>query len=66
MRRLSVTISVLFFIFLSTYSQSQTEEDEVLKIIRKVNDYWQKNYSPKVNAFWDNAAYHIGNMELIF
>ncbi|WP_129594127.1 glycoside hydrolase family 88/105 protein [Seramator thermalis] len=66
MRRLSVTISVLFFIFLSTYSQSQTEADEVLKIMRKVNDYWQKNYSPTVNAFWDNATYHIGNMEAYF
>ena len=56
MRRLVVTISTLFFIFLSTYSQSPSEADEVLKIIRKVNDYWQKHHSPKVNSFWDNAA----------
>ena len=66
MRRLVVTISSLFFIFLSTYSQSPSEADEVLKIIGKVNDYWQKHHSPKVNAFWDNAAYHTGNMEVYF
>lgn len=66
MRRLVMTISSLFFIFLSTYSQSPSEADEVLKIIGKVNDYWQKNNPPQVNAFWDNAAYHTGNMEVYF
>ena len=33
------------------------------EIITKVNDYWQKNHSPKVRSFWDEAAYHTGNME---
>lgn len=36
--------------------------DEVLRLIRKVNDYWQENNKPKVRAFWDNAAYQTGNM----
>ncbi len=32
-------------------------------IINKVNDYWQANHSPRVRSFWDEAAYHTGNME---
>jgi rhamnogalacturonyl hydrolase YesR len=34
-----------------------------VEIITKVNDYWQRNHSPKVRSFWDEAAYHTGNME---
>ena len=41
-------------------------KDEVLKIIDKVNNYWQANNSPKVRSFWDNAAYHTGNLEAYF
>ncbi|WP_455585607.1 glycoside hydrolase family 88/105 protein [Bacteroides sp.] len=38
--------------------------DEVLEIIHRVNTYWQTNYPSTVNSFWDNAAYHTGNMEV--
>ena len=34
-----------------------------IEIIEKVNDYWQQNHSVKVRSFWDEAAYHTGNME---
>ena len=34
-----------------------------IEIIEKVNDYWQQTHSPKVRSFWDEAAYHTGNME---
>ena len=34
-----------------------------VEIITKVNDYWQQTHSPKVRSFWDEAAYHTGNME---
>ena len=37
--------------------------DEVKDIIRKVNTYWQTNNPAEVRSFWDNAAYHTGNME---
>lgn len=37
--------------------------NEVLAIINKVNYKWQQTHSPCVNSFWDNAAYHTGNME---
>ena len=38
--------------------------DEVKDVIRKVNTYWQANNSAEVRAFWDNAAYHTGNVEV--
>ena len=34
-----------------------------IEIITKVNDYWQQHHSPEVRSFWDEAAYHTGNME---
>jgi len=34
-----------------------------MEIIAKVNDYWQSHHTPRVRAFWDEAAYHTGNME---
>ena len=37
---------------------------EVKKVITRVNTYWQQNNPAEVRAFWDNAAYHTGNMEV--
>ena len=34
-----------------------------LQIIEKVNNHYQHVVSPRVRAFWDDAAYHTGNME---
>ena len=34
-----------------------------IEMITKVNDYWQQNHKPEVRSFWDEAAYHTGNME---
>ena len=42
----------------------QWTPDEVKDVIRRVNTYWQTNNKPEVRAFWDNAAYHTGNMEV--
>ncbi|MDE6860715.1 MAG: DUF2264 domain-containing protein [Duncaniella sp.] len=39
------------------------ESAKVRDIITKVNNKWQADHSPECNAFWDNAAYHTGNME---
>lgn len=33
-----------------------------IDIINKANNYWQSNNPTNVRAFWDNAAYHTGNM----
>ena len=37
---------------------------EVKDMIRLVNTYWQTNNPAEVRSFWDNAAYHTGNMEV--
>lgn len=37
--------------------------DSIMKIIDKVNTYWQNTHPDPGNSFWDNAAYHTGNME---
>ncbi len=42
-----------------TWTPSQVKD-----IIRKVNTYWQANNNAEVRAFWDNAAYHTGNIEV--
>lgn len=47
------------------YAASETPQ-QVLETIDRVNTYWQANNSPEVSSFWDNAAYHTGNMEAYF
>ena len=47
-----------------TLQARQWTTDEVEDIIRKVNTYWQTNRPAEVRAFWDNAAYHTGNIEV--
>lgn len=42
------------------------ESQRVRDIIARVNNHWQATHSPEHNAFWDNAAYHTGNMEAYF
>jgi len=40
------------------------DKKRIINLIVQVNDNWQKAHSPLVNAFWDNAAYQTGNMEV--
>ena len=56
-------MAVLWFLP-SAYAKRMTKEDVVNTIIR-VNTYWQANNKAEVRAFWDNAAYHTGNMEVV-
>ena len=60
MRRLLIAISILST--LSLQARNWTA-DEVKDVVRKVNTYWQTNNPAEVRSFWDNAAYHTGNME---
>lgn len=39
------------------------EAQRTRQLIDLVNRHWQQNNSPEVRSFWDNAAYHTGNME---
>lgn len=47
-------------------SNTTPDKNEVLAIIERVNRYWQDNNVPEVRPFWDNAAYHTGNMEVYY
>ena len=47
-----------------TISASETKESgQVREIIIKVNNKWQAEHPAEHSPFWDNAAYHTGNME---
>lgn len=50
----------------AAFSATTKQSKEVRAIIDKVNTYWQSNNAPEVRGFWDNAAYHTGNMEAYF
>ena len=52
------------FIYVVNADAKKWKANEVIQIINKVNNYWQTNNPAEVNAFWDNAAYHTGNMEV--
>ena len=61
MKRLLIAIAL--FSGLTLQARKWTP-DEVKDVIRKVNTYWQTNNPAEVRSFWDNAAYHTGNMEV--
>lgn len=46
-----------------TASAKLPTAQETRRAIENVNTQWQKNNPPECRAFWDNAAYHTGNME---
>ena len=50
----------------SSCAAPQDEAKEVVDIIYKVNNYWQEQNPKHGRSFWDNAAYHTGNMEAFF
>lgn len=63
-----VTALVLMLVISSCSPLKQTtanavSKDTVLRIIEKANAYWQTTNPVHGRAFWDNAAYHTGNME---
>ncbi|MCR4853959.1 MAG: glycoside hydrolase family 88 protein, partial [Prevotella sp.] len=58
---------ILLTVVLSSVASVQARKwtpDEVRDVIWKVNTYWQKNNKAEVRSFWDNAAYHTGNIEV--
>ena len=57
---------IIFFFSSCAAKKVVSQKEEVLSIIQHVNNYWQKNNPVHGRAFWDNAAYHTGNMEAYF
>lgn len=62
MRKMLFTMAILLAI--SAVHARKWTDDEVKDVIRKVNTYWQTKNPAEVRAFWDNAAYHTGNVEV--
>lgn len=60
MRRLLLAIALLPML---TVQARKWTAGEVKETVRKVNAYWQANNPAEVRSFWDNAAYHTGNIE---
>ncbi len=61
MRRLLLLTFTLTIVL--TLGARRWTPGEVRNVIRKVNTYWQQNNKAEVRSFWDNAAYHTGNIE---
>lgn len=65
MKKFYLSILLLLSAFMAGCQENkQKASEDVLVIIDKVNNYWQSNNAPNVRSFWDNAAYHTGNMEV--
>jgi rhamnogalacturonyl hydrolase YesR len=62
-RRQLLTLLLCTFTGAGVWAQRHAEAG-VISIIEKVNNYWQQHNKAEVRAFWDNAAYHTGNMEV--
>ena len=63
-RKMRRTI-LLFAVVVAATLQARTwTPAQVKEVVRRVNTYWQQNNKPEVRSFWDNAAYHTGNMEV--
>ncbi|MDD4970574.1 MAG: glycoside hydrolase family 88 protein [Paludibacter sp.] len=61
------TILLFLSFFEATFAVLKVpEKAELINTIEKVNNYWQSGHSDLGNPFWDNAAYHTGNMEAYF
>ena len=58
------TIITVCLLTLSMGLQARTwTKARVARTITLVNNYWQTRHAPQVRSFWDEAAYHTGNME---
>lgn len=71
MKNLYTTLLSAFFLGSVVVSVGCTDKNtasskEVIDIIHRVNGYWQTNHPEHGRSFWDNAAYHTGNMEAYF
>ena len=60
----SILLWALWLGVLPLWAKQQTPES-IAEIIQRVNNNWQSNHTYKTRAFWDDAVYHIGNMEVV-
>ena len=57
-------LPILFLLLSPLFAMGQTvpTRTEVIDLVKKVNGYWQEKNPKHGRAFWDNAAYHVGNI----
>lgn len=60
--RLLLFIPFAALVSCSPKADTMMSYDEMIGVIRKVNDSWQASHPEHENAFWHRAAYHTGNM----
>ncbi|WP_157263778.1 glycoside hydrolase family 88 protein [Pedobacter sp. Leaf176] len=65
MKKSIFNLLMLLLLAVNLKAQNLPLRKEVLGIINKANSYWQTNNKAEVRSFWDNAAYHTGNMEVV-
>ena len=65
MKKLTLLFLALVVCFAADAKRKKQAEKPLttVEMITKVNDYWQQHHAPQVRSFWDDAAYHTGNME---
>ncbi len=62
-RQFVATIFILSGVVIA-FAELPQKASDVIEIIDKVNTTWQDAHPNPGNPFWDNAAYHTGNMEV--
>lgn len=60
--RIYFILCLLLTVYFS--SAQKLQKEVVLSQLNQANEYFQSQHAPEVWAFWDQAAYHTGNMEL--
>lgn len=61
----TITVAVSCSSVNKNLSFRSEQKQDVLAVIHKVNTYWQTQNPIHGRSFWDNAAYHTGNMEVV-
>lgn len=63
MKNILLALAASVALSASAASYNLPPRDSVVQTIHKVNRHWQQTNPKHGRAFWDNAAYHTGNME---
>ena len=66
-RHIATIVAAAAVLSWSASEAATTKESQAVRtMIEKVNNHWQANNPAETWSFWDNAAYHTGNMEAYF
>lgn len=65
-RRCILLLILCNYLLCAGATAKDSESKAVRSMIERVNKKWQSENPAEVRSFWDNAAYHTGNMEAYF